>query len=481
MSSFFEEERNLRIKGYFSFIGHSLTTLITGNSLSLLQLSNYYLSYLSKNEFNIPKYYSRIFIALVITLSNLSNILSNILTYYLNLKTIIFISYFLLMTSVLLLYYSFNLILIFLAFIFYGIGIGFSYHPLINNTSNFFPEKKNLFSFINLIIYSISSPLFYLILDKIIEINNGNFIEGIKKYLYFLIGLYIFFGLISISIIFDYQKQFFDESEFDEELSDLEDNNNIETSINLSIIGKKNESIKIKKNYKKSSSLPSKKTSNAELMLFTSSFDYNSIHNFYNKIFHEIKNRNFWVISIFYFTSMLVVFNFFIKIKEKEIFRFIMTISIFRFFGPFILKILGSKFLSLITIFIQIIILILEKYYNLTSKQKLYIIIGKGFSFGIYSIIISSIIPQKFGYETNFILTGIIISFGTLSLWLNFLFRIFDNDPELEFSLLLILCFLSIIFLLMIKGSFIYYNRKNSNENNNSFSSNYELEEKEDD
>ena len=46
MSSFFEEERNLRIKGYFSFIGHSLTTLITGNSLSLLQLSNYYLSYL---------------------------------------------------------------------------------------------------------------------------------------------------------------------------------------------------------------------------------------------------------------------------------------------------------------------------------------------------------------------------------------------------------------------------------------------------
>ena len=77
MSSFFEEERNLRIKGYFSFIGHTLTTLITGNTLSLLQFSNYYLSYLSKNGLNIQKYYSRIFIALVITLSNFSNILSN--------------------------------------------------------------------------------------------------------------------------------------------------------------------------------------------------------------------------------------------------------------------------------------------------------------------------------------------------------------------------------------------------------------------
>jgi hypothetical protein len=237
----------------------------------------------------------------------------------------------------------------------------------------------------------------------------------------------------------------------------------------------------MKKNYKKSSSLPSKKTSNAELVLLTSTFDYNSIHNFYNKIFHEIKNRNFWVISLFYFTSMLVVFNFFIKIREKEIFRFIISISIFRFFGPFILKIIGSKFLSLITIFIQMIILILEKYYTLTSKQKLYIIIGKGFSFGIYSIIISSIIPQKFGYETNFILTGIIICFGTLSLWLNFLFRIFENDPEFEFSLLLIFCFLSIIFLLMIKGPFISYNRKNSTEKNNSFDSNTEFEEKEDD
>ena len=42
MSSFFEDEKNLRIKGYFSLVGHTLTTLLTGNTLSLLHFSNYY-------------------------------------------------------------------------------------------------------------------------------------------------------------------------------------------------------------------------------------------------------------------------------------------------------------------------------------------------------------------------------------------------------------------------------------------------------
>ena len=481
MSSFFEDEKNLRIKGYFSLVGHTLTTLLTGNTLSLLHFSNYYSSYLSENELEIPKYYSRIFIGLVITLSNLSNILSNILTYYLNLKTTIFISYFFLMISVLLLYYSFNINLIFFAFILYGIGIGISYHPLINNTSNFFPEKKGLVSFINLIIFCISSPLFYIILEQIIFFHSGNYIEGITTYLWFLIILYIIFGLISITIIFDYQKEFFDESEFDDtELSDLDDKNYLESgnSIELSIIGKK-ESLygKFKKTSVRKSSLPSKKTSNAELLLFNSSFDYDySLQLFYSKIFHEMRNRNFWVITIFYFNSMIIIFNFFIKLRETEIFRFIICVSIFRFFSPFILKFIGSKFLSLITIFIQIVILILEKYYNLSSYQKLLIIIGKGFSFGVYSINISSIIPQKFGYETNFMLTGFIICIGTFSLWLNFLYRIFYNDPELEFTLLLIVSFISIIFLLMIKGPFIM---KDTNELNKSFGSSSEEDEKE--
>ena len=70
MSSFFEDEKNLRIKGYFSLVGHSLTTLLTGNTLSLLHFSNYYSSYLSENELEIPKYYSRIFINLLFKFKN---------------------------------------------------------------------------------------------------------------------------------------------------------------------------------------------------------------------------------------------------------------------------------------------------------------------------------------------------------------------------------------------------------------------------
>ena len=73
-------------------------------------------------------------------------------------------------------------------------------------------------------------------------------------------------------------------------------------------------------------------------------------------------------------------------------------------------------------------------------------------------------------------LTGFIICIGTFSLWLNFLYRIFYNDPELEFTLLLIVSFISIIFLLMIKGPFIM---KDTNELNKSFGSSSEEDEKE--
>ena len=50
MSSFFEEERNFRIKGYFSMIGNSLTLFVTKNILSFLQFSSYFNSYLKKKR-----------------------------------------------------------------------------------------------------------------------------------------------------------------------------------------------------------------------------------------------------------------------------------------------------------------------------------------------------------------------------------------------------------------------------------------------
>ena len=126
MSSFFEEENNFRIKGYFSLLGHSLTTFITGNILSFLQFLSYYSSYLTNQEIKTLKHSSRIFIALIITFSYLSNLFSIIITHKINIRTIIFIQYSLLMTSSVILYYTLNIYLIYLSFIILGIGIGIS-------------------------------------------------------------------------------------------------------------------------------------------------------------------------------------------------------------------------------------------------------------------------------------------------------------------------------------------------------------------
>ena len=479
MSSFFEEERNFRIKGYFSMIGNSLTLFVTKNILSFLQFSSYFNSYLKKNEIEIIRHSTRIFIALIITFFYLSNVLSIFLSYKLNIRTTIFISYFLIMSSLLLLYYSLNVYIIYLAFSIYGFGIGFSDFPLSNNTNYFFPEKRNLISFINLLITSLSSISFYLFLEKIITIKNGNYIIGIKTYLYCLIIIYIIFGIISITITFDYDYELFDESEFEEtELSMMDESNpnlEIENQVNdISIINKKDSSsfnvyknLRIKTNVKKRKysdrSNQSKKASDADLLFFATTLDNDNT--FYLNLYRGIMNKNFWIISLFYICSMIIIYNFFIKIKEKEIIRFIISVSCFRILLFFIIDFFGSKFISLITVFILISIIILEQYYDLTHLQKIFLIIGQGFSYAVYNINIIHMYPQKLSQGTIFILSSIIFILGTISLWLNIFVRINKfKESDMEFTILLIVSFLSIFFLLMIKGPFILFCKNNSKE-----------------
>ena len=383
------------------------------------------------------------------------------------------------MSSLLLLYYSLNVYIIYLAFSIYGFGIGFSDFPLSNNTNYFFPEKRNLISFINLLITSLSSISFYLFLEKIITIKNGNYIIGIKTYLYYLIIIYIIFGIISITITFDYDYELFDESEFEEtELSMMDESNpnlEIENQVNdISIINKKDSSsfnvyknLRIKTNVKKRKysdrSNQSKKASDADLLFFASTLDNDNT--FYLNLYRGIMNKNFWIISLFYICSMIIIYNFFIKIKEKEIIRFIISVSCFRILLFFIIDFFGSKFISLITVFILISIIILEQYYDLTHLQKIFLIIGQGFSYAVYNINIIHMYPQKLSQGTIFILSSIIFILGTISLWLNIFVRINKfKESDMEFTILLIVSFLSIFFLLMIKGPFILFCKNNSKE-----------------
>ena len=493
MSSFFEEENNFRIKGYFSLLGHSLTNFITGNILSFLQFLSYYSSYLTNQEIKTLKHSSRIFIALIITFSYLSNLFSIIITHKINIRTIIFIQYSLLMTSSLILYYTLNIYLIYLSFIILGIGIGISDYPFKINSIDFFPEKKDLLSFLNIIILSLSSPTFYLFLEKIISNSNGNFIKAIKEYLYYLIIIYIIFGIISITITFDYEYELFDESEFNEtELSIMEESNYNLENINendISIIDRKESNtsdyaklrVRINNKKRKSSENKSKKTSNADIMFFANSLNNDNVSNFYLNLSQGIFNKNFWIISLFYFCSMIIIYNFFIKIKEKEIFKFLIFVSLFKNFLPFLVNLLGSKFISLITIFIQISLIILEQYYELDNNQKLFCTIGQAFSYVIFTINIYNIFPQKYPPITILILSNFIFCFGCISLWLNIFVRINKfKEPDMEFTILLILCFLSIFFLLMIKGPFILFcgSKKTNKEKLYESSSEEELKEK---
>jgi hypothetical protein len=117
----------------------------------------------------------------------------------------------------------------------------------------------------------------------------------------------------------------------------------------------------------------------------------------------------------------------------------------------------------------------------LTHLQKILCIVGQGFSYAVYTINIIHMYPQKLNQGSVYILSSLIFTFGCISLWLNIFFRINKfKEPDMEFTILLILCFLSIFFLLMIKGPFILFcgSKKTNKEKLYESSSEEELKEK---
>ena len=194
------EEEIINQEGYFSLIGNFLTTILTGNSLYLIYFSHYIFKQLTEIEPELSENFIYIFIGIVITFTNLSNLFSNYFFNDLNIRLIVLITYLFLLSAHSLFYYSTYVYFIIIAFIFYGIGNGICYYPLMKNINIFFPQYKNIISLLNLFFYSLSPLLFHFISNKIIS-NNPEI--GVKKVLKLEIILYLIFGILSFFFSFD--------------------------------------------------------------------------------------------------------------------------------------------------------------------------------------------------------------------------------------------------------------------------------------
>ena len=160
---------NSNLKSISTLIGNILMNLIIGNSLIwsyLPETLNLNLETKTNQNINLINQTSnksrKIIISLILTFSNLTKLYFTIFTKYTYIRIYIIFSLLPIIISHSLLYMFQIKLTTILAFIIYGIGIGFPYHQLIINTSLHFINNKFSILLISKICYNIS-PLLYLI------------------------------------------------------------------------------------------------------------------------------------------------------------------------------------------------------------------------------------------------------------------------------------------------------------------------------
>ena len=158
---------NPKFKAFLSLIGNILMNIVIGNSLIWLYLPetinfNMYLkpnqNITEDNPFNKTR---KLILFLILTFSNVTKLIFTTYTKYNSIRIYIIYSLLLIIISHSLLYMFQLKLTSIVAFILYGIGIGFPYHQLVINTNLHFISKKFYIILINKICYH-ASPLLYL-------------------------------------------------------------------------------------------------------------------------------------------------------------------------------------------------------------------------------------------------------------------------------------------------------------------------------
>ena len=457
------EEEIINQEGYFSLIGNFLTTILTGNSLYLIYFSHYIFKQLTEIEPELSENFIYIFIGIVITFTNLSNLFSNYFFNDLNIRLIVLITYLFLLSAHSLFYYSTYVYFIIIAFIFYGIGNGICYYPLMKNINIFFPQYKNIISLLNLFFYSLSPLLFHFISNKIIS-NNPEI--GVKKVLKLEIILYLIFGILSFFFSFDskeIKKNGVNKKIISEEipLNNIQRINTINKEVESSTENSRRDSLV-------SGVSVNTQNTNIHNLMGRNNFsnEEDKIRKFSKNIKNVIKSKNFILINLFYLFTLIGTFSLFFEIK-KSLSIYLLMISLFRLLSPFLANIFGGKSLSYFSLFLQFGILYLIKNSEHISQSQINVIVLiSGISYGINSTIISSIIPKIYGYDLSYYLSGIIIVIGSFGFWCVFLINnFFLNKRNKIFLIYEIITLLAIGFLFLVDETPFDYKMRNFNLN----------------
>ena len=454
-------------KGYLTLLGSIITNIIVGNSMHWLSFISYYIKYYFNNnnplhtqpQLNSPQIstflnnnYCYSILTTIFICSNLSNALSPYFTLKRNIRTILSISFFLIICSYLIIYYTTNdFAHIIIAFSLYGIGIGLPYQAIIRNAWKYFPQLQSAIAFINVISFSISAPLFTYI-QHVMLVNQVYYNKHIKHFLWMCIVLYTLCGVVSTTVSFDYAQDVVESNCEQRTKHKQTQSNNV--GLQQTLLHSRNNSyihsrtvsysehefnmkhiypsesnvISIAASgYSKRSSINSMNTNINKMTTEDSESLYtrNSICN-YKTIGVVFRNKNIYYILLYYLLLVYMIYAWLITISifpqkysldnNNNIITtyLIYSISTSRIVAPFVLCCLSEGQCAWLFGIVQLGMAVFIKDIVGSSDERIcYLCIGIiGLLYSGHSMLISNIICKIYGNDIAFVLSGIIIGTG---------------------------------------------------------------------
>ena len=452
---------NSNLKSISTLIGNILMNLIIGNSLIwsyLPETLNLNLETKTNQNINLINQTSnksrKIIISLILTFSNLTKLYFTIFTKYTYIRIYIIFSLLPIIISHSLLYMFQIKLTTILAFIIYGIGIGFPYHQLIINTSLHFINNKFSILLISKICYNIS-PLLYLIFFQ----KYSNIISPIgSEIIIFYLVILIICSITSFDYLRECRK---DKIESNEQRLLIK--NELEYSIS-EMTGTTERSSTLSEdfvNYEKNQKIFLEENENINRVFLSKKQSIISVFN----------DKNIYLIILFTFFANFLTFEKIYMIKSEDIFFFLLII----FISNIIIFIIFSKtqvppiILRLVPLFIHILIII---YHTFNSRKESFskkielFLVSLSYSFQMNFLFPLS--KKIYGEKSALFFSSLILNFSTSSR----LIFLFINNVRNSLRILIV------VFMILI-NLFMNTNTFNFNEDQRRKNLGVELQDKE--
>ena len=385
-------------KSYTTVILGGLTHLILGNSITWLYLSYYYTDNFHIDDKNEVSLLTKIFTSLVITFYSLTNFLQSIFNKYKNVRIYLILTYVLLLATYLILNQYADKKIFYLMGIMYGISLGISYYPLLQNATYHFIKLKKRIILFYIICFNISPCVFYFLNRKF---------KSKELNIYISLGI----GILSFFLSYDYLSEYYPYIENTEEKRFI--NNELEYNSEELLESDRNST----------DSKTSSKTDAFNERRPTQVFKSNEIVKYlYNPKIKNIsfifKNNRIYYISLFYFIFTFIAVKNVYDINFEYIGSFLIASSLIKIILHIISNIFNENKFIFHILSVAAIILQLLIYFDHSFGKKEFMeikIISKGYIYSFVDFSVFFLINKIYGNENNKLISNGIVVFCSLT------------------------------------------------------------------